>query len=727
MPNSIDGGEALSGDGRPIRIYSKMALTALILLSDWETTSMAQELKWKYPPTAREGQVDDYHGTSVADPYRWLEETDSERTKAWIAAQNEVTFQYLQQIPSRQKLEDRLTKLWNYERYGLPVQRGGRYFYTHNDGLQNQSVLFVADGMDSTPRVLLDPNVLSEEGTVALVDWVPSEDGRLIAIALASAGSDWRQWKVLDVASRELLPDLIEWSKFSSVAWTSDGVGFFYSRYDAPREGDEFTGTNYFQKLYYHVVGQSQDLDTLVYERPDQKKWGFSSFVTEDGNYLVITVWRGTEDKYQIFYKDLTLPAAEVVELITGFDAEYVFVANDNARFWFMTDLDAPLRRVIAIDVTRPERGEWQELIPETQNVLRRVSRVGDKLFASYLQHAHSLVKVHALDGTYQHDVTLPAIGSVGGFAGRSTDRECFYAFSNFVTPSRIYRYSLESGASEIFRQPDVDFDPADFITEQIFFSSKDGTRVPMFITRKRELSTDTAHPTILYGYGGFNNSLTPGFQVSNMVWLEAGGVFAVPNLRGGGEYGRAWHEAGMLNHKQNVFDDFIAAAEWLIDNRLSSPAKLAIRGGSNGGLLVGAVMTQSPELFQAAVPAVGVMDMLRYHKFTIGWAWVSEYGSSDNSHQFPMLLKYSPLHNLCAGTDYPATLITTGDHDDRVVPGHSFKFAANLQYCHSGADPVFIRVETRAGHGAGTPTHKRIEAAADVLAFLFEQLQLEL
>ena len=700
-----------------------VALAATTISSE---RSEAKDPPLSYPNAHRHDQVDDYHGTTITDPYRWLEDTHSEETKRWVAAQNEITSAYLENIPARERIEERLTQLWNYERYGLPVQRGGRYFYTHNDGLQDQSVLFVADELNADARALLDPNQLSPDGTVALASWVPSEDGQLVAIALASAGSDWHEWKVLDVASGKPLADHIEWSKFSSASWTPDGQGFFYSRYDEPIEGKEFTSTNYYQKLYYHRVGEPQANDTLVYEREDQKEWGFDGHVTEDGKYLIITVWRGTEDKYQVFYKDLSTPTAEVVELITGFDAEYVFVANEASLFWFITDLAAPLRRVIAVDVIQPDRQSWREWIPETKHVLRGVSLVGDHFFAAYLQDARSLIKVHSLDGSYQREVKLPAIGSAGGFGGRRGDRETFYAFSNFTTPARIYRYDIASKTSEVFRQPDVDFNPADFVTEQVFFESKDGTRVPMFITHQRGLERDSSHPTVLYGYGGFNNSLTPGFQVTNLVWLEAGGIYAVPNLRGGGEYGRQWHESGMQDRKQNVFDDFIAAAEWLIGNNYTSPGQLAIRGGSNGGLLVGAVMTQRPELFRAAIPAVGVMDMLRYHKFTIGWAWVSDYGSSDHPDQFTTLLHYSPLHNLQPGTEYPATMVTTADHDDRVVPGHSFKFAANLQYCHSGASPVLIRVETRAGHGAGTPTTKRIEAAADVLSFLTNELQVE-
>lgn len=675
-----------------------------------------------YPQARRSDQKDDYHGTAVADPYRWLEDTDSDETKAWIKAQNEVTSAYLAGIPERQGLVERLTQLWNFERYGLPVQRGGRYFYTRNDGLQNQAVLYVAESLNAEPRLLLDPNKLSEDGTVALAGWVPSEDGKRMAIGLASAGSDWREWKVLDVASGRELSDHLKWVKFSGVSWTPDHRGFFYSRYDEPQPGQELTGTNYYQKLYYHRLGEPQENDRLIYQREDEKEWGFGGTVTEDGRYVVISVWRGTEQKNQIFYKDLQANAA-VVELVTGFDAEYEFIANDGPVFWFMTDSDAPLRRVIAVDTTHPARDQWREVIPEAREVMETASFVGNRFFASYLKDAQTLVRVYAPDGSPVRDVQLPAIGTASGFSGQRTDQETFYSFTNFTTPASIYRYDVATGESTVFRQPKIQFDPAAFVTRQVFYTSKDGTRVPMFITHKRGLVLDGNNPTLLYGYGGFNISLTPGFQVTNVVWMERGGVYAVPNLRGGGEYGREWHEAGMKDRKQTVFDDFIAAAEWLIENKYTTSQKLAIRGGSNGGLLVGAMMTQRPDLCRAALPAVGVMDMLRYHKFTIGWAWVSEYGSSDESHAFSNLIQYSPLHNLKPGTAYPATMVTTADHDDRVVPGHSFKFAATLQHAHQGSYPVLIRIETSAGHGAGTPTTKQINEAADVLAFLTREL----
>ena len=686
--------------------------------------SLQEKPKLTYPKTHRSEHIDVYHDQQVADPYRWLEDPDSDDTKAWVTAQNKVTFGYLEQIPERKEIEQRLTELWNYERFGLPRKRGTRYFYTRNDGLQNQGVLYVTEGLEAEGRVLLDPNAWAEDGTEALAGWAPSEDGKLLAYGIASAGSDWRQWKVLDVETGQERPDHLKWVKFSGVSWMKDGSGLFYSRYDEPEEGEAFTGINYHQKLYFHKLGEPQESDALVYERQDEKEWGFDGSVTEDGRYLIISVWRGTERKNQVFYKDLADQDAEVVELISGFEFEYDFIGNDGPTFWFNTDDSAPLRRVVAIDIREPARDSWHEVIAEAKDVLQGVGLVGDRFLALYLKDAATRVRVHQLDGIHVRDVDLPAIGSAGGFGGKRSDTETFYYFSNYTTPGSIYRYDISSGSSTIFRKPKVAFDPTQYVTRQVFYETGDGTRVPMFITHKHGLQLDGANPTILYGYGGFNISLTPGFSVKNLVWLERGGIYAVPNLRGGGEYGRDWHEAGMQKKKQNVFDDFISAAEWLIENKYTSPERLAVRGGSNGGLLVGAVMTQRPELFGAALPAVGVMDMLRYHKFTIGWAWVSEYGSSDEAEAFENLLSYSPLHNLKPGTKYPSTMVTTADHDDRVVPAHSFKFAAQMQHCHRGDNPVLIRIETRAGHGAGTPTAKLIEESADVLGFLTEALR---
>ncbi|BAY40547.1 prolyl oligopeptidase [Nostoc sp. NIES-2111] len=676
-----------------------------------------------YPTPRKSEQVDDYHGTLVADPYRWLEDPDSEETKAWIEAENQITFAYLGEISVREKIQQRLTKLWDYEKYGIPFKEGENYFYFKNDGLQNQSVLYTLKSLDGEPRVLLDPNKLSNDGTVALSGLAISDNGKLLAYGLSTSGSDWQEWKVLDVETAEDLPDHLNWIKFSGASWTNDHQGFFYSRYDEPNEATKLEDVNYYQKLYYHRLGTTQSEDILIYQRLDQKEWGFSGGVTEDGRYLIISVWLGTDSRNLVFYKDLTKPDAEVVELISQFEADYSFIEHDGTVFYFRTDLDAPRGRVIAIDIDKPDKEAWQEIIPQAEATLEGVSILNNQLIGDYLQDAHSQIKIFDLNGTFIREVELPGLGSVGGFGGKRYDTETFYNFTSFTTPGTIYRYNLVTGESELFRKPQVDFNPEDYETKQVFYSSKDGTQVPMFITHKKGIELNSNNPTYLYAYGGFNASLTPTFSVSNLVWMEMGGVYVMANLRGGGEYGEEWHQAGMKDRKQNVFDDFIAAAEWLIANNYTKPVKLAIAGGSNGGLLVGACMTQRPDLFGAALPAVGVMDMLRFHKFTIGWAWTAEYGSSENPEEFPVLYAYSPLHNLKSVTAYPATLITTADHDDRVVPAHSFKFAAALQAAHNGNAPVLIRIETKAGHGAGKPTAKIIEEAADKWAFLVRTL----
>lgn len=678
-----------------------------------------------YPFSQPLDQVDDYHGVPVPDPYRWLEDLNSKATKGWIEAQNRVTFGYLQEIPARERLKKRLTQLWDYEKYGVPFKRGHRYFYFKNDGLQNQNVLYTLTHLEAEPQVLLDPNQFSEDGTVALSGLAISEDGALLAYGLSRSGSDWQEWYVRDVATASDRPDHLQWIKFSGAAWTRDSQGFFYSRYDAPNEQTKYEDINYFQKLYYHRVGTPQSDDLLIYERPDQKEWGFDGSVTEDGRYLIVTVWQGTDPKHLVFYKDLEASDAGVVELINQFEADYRFIGNDGARFWFRTDLDAPRGRVIAIDLHRPEREHWQEVIPEAAETLEDAGLLNNQFVVDYLQDAHTQIKVFDLDGAFVREIELPGLGSAGGFDGKRFDAETFYSFTSFTTPTTIYRYDFQTQTSTLFRQPQVNFNPEDYETHQVFYASKDGTRMPMFITHRRGLELNGQNPTYLYGYGGFGISLTPSFSVSNLVWMELGGMFAVANLRGGGEYGEDWHQAGTQLNKQNVFDDFIAAAEWLIAHQYTCPQKLAIGGGSNGGLLVGACMTQRPDLFAAALPAVGVMDMLRFHQFTIGWAWVSDYGSSEDPEMFKALYAYSPLHNLKPGTAYPATLITTADHDDRVVPAHSFKFAAALQAAHGGEAPVLIRIETKAGHGAGKPTAKIIEEASDRWAFLVRVLDI--
>jgi prolyl oligopeptidase len=679
-----------------------------------------------YPPTQKTNQVDVYHGVEVADPYRWLEDDNAAQTEAWVEAQNKVTFGYLDTIPARDAIRERLTKLWNFERYGVPFKSGGKYFFSRNDGLQNQSVLHVADSLDAEPRILLDPNQLSEDGTIALRGYSVSDDGRYLAYGLSSGGSDWQEWKVRDIATRKDLPDHLKWVKFSGASWERTGKGFYYSRYDAPREGDSLKGVNHFHKLYFHRLGTPQSEDELIYERKDEKEWGFGAEVSEDNRYLIIHVWKGTEQKNRVFYKELGKADAPVVELLNDFDASYAFIANEGPVFWFETNLDAPRKRIIAVDTRQPERANWKEILAEAEDTMRGVAMIGDRFLVSYLKDARSVIRLYHPDGSFDRAVDLPGIGSAVGFGGRRDYDEMFYMFTSFTVPGTIYRYDFKTGKSSVFRQPEVEFDAAAFETKQVFFSSKDGTRIPMFITHKKGLKLDGSNPTYLYGYGGFNISLLPSFSISMATWMEMGGVYAMPNLRGGGEYGEEWHLAGTKLTKQNVFDDFIAAAEWLIENGYTRSDKLAIAGGSNGGLLVGACMTQRPELYAAALPAVGVMDMLRFHKFTIGWAWTSDYGSADNEAEFKALYAYSPLHNLRPGVRYPSTLVTTADHDDRVVPAHSFKFAARLQECHAGDNPVLIRIETRAGHGAGKPTSKIIDEAADKWGFLTRELGME-
>jgi prolyl oligopeptidase len=702
-------------------------LTSIAILFIFITQTVTNAMT--YPVTQTVDQVDLYHGVKVADPYRWLENPDSPETKAWVEAQNQVTFSYLQGIPKRELLQARLMELWNYEKYGMPFKRGNRYFYSKNDGLQNQNVLYKIETLTSEPFVLLDPNTLSTDGTVALSGISISDDGSKLAYGLSKSGSDWQEWRVRDVVTGKDLDDRLEWVKFSSANWTKDGAGFFYSRYDAPDEKTKLEAVNYYQKLYYHRIGSPQSEDVLIYERPDQKEWGFSGDVTEDGRYLIITVWKGSDRKNLIFYKDLSRPDSKVVELISQWDADYTVIeSNSNATetFWVKTDLDAPRGRVVAIDLARPEKANWKTVIAQTAETLGNVGLLNNQFVAAYLKDAHSQVKIYELNGSLVRSVKLPGLGSVGGFGGKRSDTETFFSFTSFTEPNTIYRYNVITDESSVFRKPNVKYNAGDYETKQVFYTSKDSTKVPMFITYKKGLKLDGQNPTLLYAYGGFNVSLTPFFSVSNLAWLEMGGVYAIANLRGGGEYGQAWHEAGMKLKKQNVFDDFIAAAQWLIAENYTSSPKLAIEGGSNGGLLVGACMTQRPELFGAALPAVGVMDMLRFHKFTIGWAWQGEYGDVEKSEpEFKALYAYSPLHNLKSGTRYPATMVTTADHDDRVVPAHSFKFAAALQKAHKGDNPVLIRIATKAGHGAGKPTAKVIEEAADKWAFLFKVLKM--
>lgn len=707
------------------------------------------------PMTKRIDQVDEIHGVKVSDPYRWLEQDvrENEQVADWVEEQNEHTFAFLKAIPERETITQRLTELWNYEKYGTPFKRGGRIYFYKNDGLQNQYVLYVQDNLDDEPRVLIDPNTWSEDGTVAMGGVAFSPDGRFLTYAVQDAGSDWRVWKILEITTGKELDDELRWIKFNSPAWLPDGSGFFYARFPEVAEGEAFQNLNLNNAVYFHRVGTDQAGDSLVFHRPDHPDWGASCTVSEDGRYLVVTISKGTDDKYRVFYKDLLKPFGQLLPLIDTFDQEYSFIGNERNTFFFKTDLDAPNKRVIAINIeeamksrgtqldidpeaTSAVAGEGEvdipkvehhvpctEIIPEQTEVMTDVNIVGNLFVVETLKDAKTQVALHKLNGEFVRNIKFPGIGTAYGFNDSRGSNETFYSFSSFNRPPSIYKYDLITGQSELLRQAKVDFNPDDYEVSQIFYKSKDGTNVPMFLAHKKGLKLDGNNPTLLYGYGGFNISLTPYFSVSRIAWMEMGGVFALANLRGGGEYGEAWHKAGTKLNKQNVFDDFIAAAEWLIENKYTRSEKLAIQGGSNGGLLVGACMTQRPDLYGACLPAVGVMDMLRFHKFTAGRYWTDDYGSADNADEFQALYKYSPYHNVKSGTCYPPTLITTADTDDRVVPGHSFKFAAAAQHAQSCDNPVLIRIETKAGHGAGKPTSKAIEEAADVWAFLHKVL----
>jgi prolyl oligopeptidase len=672
--------------------------------------------------------ADEYHGVRVPDPYRWLEDDVrvSSEVAAWVEAQNRETFAFLESIPQRRTLQARLKTMWDFPKYSTPSRQGGRYYYLKNDGLQNQSVLYVQETLDSEPRALIDPNAWSADGTVALAGLSFSDDGRYLAYGVQDGGSDWRIWRILEIETGRVLDEELRWIKFNSPAWTPDGAGFFYARFPEPQEGAAFQNLNLNQRVYYHRVGRPQSDDVLVFHRPDQPEWGYSADVTEDGRYLVLTVHLGTDDRYRVLYRDLAEPFTMPVDLIDNFENEYTFLGNDATVFYFKTDVDAPRKRIIAIDVKRPDRANWREVIPQGDDAMVGAGIIGNMFVVETLQDAKTHIGLYAIDGMPVREVAFPGIGSADGFEGRRTDTETFYTFSSFATPPTTYRYDLLTGESTLLRRAEVDVDPEQFEVTQVFYRSRDGARVPMFIAHKRGLSLDGSNPTLLYGYGGFNVPLTPSFSISRLIWMQMGGVFAMPNLRGGGEYGEEWHRAGTKDRKQNVFNDFIAAAEWLIANKYTRTEKLAIQGGSNGGLLVGACMTQRPELFGACLPAVGVMDMLRFHKFTAGRYWVDDYGSADDPDEFKALLAYSPYHNIRDGVCYPPTLVTTADTDDRVVPGHSFKFAAALQRGQACDNPVLIRIETRAGHGSGKPTTKIIEEIADQWAFLVKVLKMD-
>lgn len=673
--------------------------------------------KFEYPQTRTVEVSDDYHGTQVADPYRWLEDLDGEETATWVSAQNQISSPLLESLPARAAIQERLTAIWDHERYSSPTKEGGVYFYSRNDGLQNQSVLYRTDDPAAEGEVVLDPNGFSEDGTVSLAGLSISPNARYIAFAKSDGGSDWDTWHLLDLRTLEPQGDLVRYTKFTGASWAKDESGFFYSRYPAGDngEGDDQKAVS----VYFHRVGTEQSQDELVFSEPEHERRNPYVTVSDDGRYLVYSLQEGYLEN-AIYYRRLDQPTSKVVRLLDEWDALYDFIGNIGDVFYFQTTLEAPRGRVLAIDLDKPERASWRDILPQQPEPLESSGLVGGKLIASYLDDVKSRIRIFTPDGEPVRDVELPGIGSADGFDGKWEDSETFYSFSSYTVPPSIYRYDIDTGKSELFRQPDIDIDADAFETKQVFFESKDGTRIPMFITHEKGLETHGDHPTLLYGYGGFNISLTPGFSLARMVWLERGGVLAVPNLRGGGEYGREWHLAGTKLHKQNVFDDFIGAAEWLIENRYTKPSKLAIQGGSNGGLLVGAALTQRPDLFGASLPAVGVLDMLRYHVPSANARnWSTDYGLSENEDEFKAQLAYSPLHNVKAGTCYPPTLITTADHDDRVVPWHSFKFGATLQTAQGCDHPILLRVETRAGHGAGTPTWMQIENIADQYAFL--------
>ena len=703
------------------------SLTLIILLTLTACTRVfTQTGKLQYPETKRIEHSDTYHGISVSDPYQWLEEDcrQSGRVGQWIKAQNKVTFDYLHDLPQREAIKNRLTELWNHEKIGIPWKAGNRYFVSINDGLQNHAVVYTMDTLHGPRRVLFNPNTWSEDGTTALSSMSFNRDGSLVAYAIQESGSDWKTWKIRNVETGEDLPDTFRYLRSTDIAWTLDDTGVYYTKYPDPDPDKVFIALNKDMKVMYHRLGTPQSEDRVVYYQPEHPEWNYYAGTTEDGRYLIIYVSIGTDNKNRILYQDLQSPNSGMTDLIANFDSGYSFIDNKGSVFYFHTDNEAPNGRVIAIDIEKPEPENWKEIISENPNPLDSTNLVNDTLICSYLKDATSLVSLYTLEGQHLRDIQSPGLGMLSGFNGKAKDTETFYSYRSYTTPPTVYRYDMTTGESEIFARPEIDIDTDLYTTEQVFYESKDGTRIPMFIACKKGLPRDGNNPTILYGYGGFNVSLLPYFSISQMVWLERGGILATANLRGGGEYGQTWHEAGKKMLKQNVFDDFIAAAEYLIDEKYTCSEKLAIKGGSNGGLLVGACLVQRPELFGAAVPEVGVMDMLRFDLFTAGRYWTDEYGSAgDSKEMFEYLKGYSPYHNIKDGTRYPATLVTTADTDDRVVPGHSFKFAARLQQAQAGDDPVLIRIQTKAGHGSGMPTSMRIDELADTYAFLAENL----
>jgi len=703
------------------KIVSLLLSASIIMILGSSCSEEGQ--RCQYPTTNKVDQVDEYFGVEVADPYRWLEDDNSDETAEWVKAQNAVTHDYLTKIPYRQKIIDRLTEIWNYPRYRTPEKKGEYLYYRKNDGLQNQDVLFVIKGEDEEAEVLLDPNTFSEDGTVALSSWNLSRDGKYLGYLVARAGSDWQEIYVLDLETRTVLDDHIKWVKFSGISWKGDG--FFYSSYDPPAEGEELSNVNENHKVYYHKIGTPQEEDLLIYDNPEYPRRNYYVGTTEDERFLVMYEVESTSGN-ALYFKDLSKKRSEFIKLADGFEYDYDVIGNVDNKLLIKTNEGAPKGMIYLVNTHRLKK-DRVTIIPEKEEVLESVSILGGRLITEYMVDATSKAYINTLEGKMIAELELPGIGSFGGLSGKADDRYAYYNFTSFTFPSTVFKLDIHSNKSEVFFASEIDFDADLYETKQIFYASKDGTQVPMFIIHKKGLELNGNNPTLLYGYGGFNISLTPYFSTSNLVLLENGGVFALANIRGGGEYGEEWHEAGTLMKKQNVFDDFIAAGEFLIEQGYTNKDKLAIMGGSNGGLLVGACMTQRPDLFRVAFPQVGVLDMLRYHKFTIGWAWATDYGTSeDDSAMFNYLLGYSPIHNVKSGVDYPSTMIFTADHDDRVVPAHSFKFAATLQEKHTGPNPLLIRIESKAGHGAGTPISKIIEGVADQWSFMFYNMDVE-
>ncbi|WP_413493364.1 prolyl oligopeptidase family serine peptidase [Shewanella baltica] len=688
------------------------------------STEQASANKLVYPVTQKDDLVETIHGVTVADPYRHLEANTPE-TEAWVKEQQAFGQAYLAKIPNKQAVVDRITELWNYEKVSAPFENGDNQFYYRNDGLQAQSVLYVK-GLDGVEKPVLDPNKLSADGTVALSGVAVSNDGKILAYGVSNSGSDWQQWQFVDIATGKKLADELKWIKFSSAVWDKENQGVFYARYDAPAGGDVLADVNFNQKVYYHKLGTDQRQDLLIYERPQNKDWGFGIEVSEKGEYLLLSISQGTDKRNRFFYKSLFEPKSQVVELILNLEAEYEFLGNDGSVFYFKTDLDAPNGKVIAIDTRNSDKSQWQTIIPESTDPINNVAIINDHLVVSYLHDVLGQLSIYSMGGQKRQDVALPGQGNVAGPFGKASKDYFYYVFNSYIQPETTYKFDFKTAESSVIAKPKVSFNPDDYVSEQVFYSSKDGTRVPMMLSYKKGLVKNGQNPTLLYAYGGFAISMTPRFSPANIAWLDMGGIYAVPSLRGGAEYGESWHQAGMFDKKQNVFDDYFAAAEYLVSEKYTNSTKLGAYGRSNGGLLMGTAVTQRPELFAAVLPAVGVLDMLRFHKFTIGWAWTSEYGSADKADQFPALLAYSPYHNVKAQA-YPATMVMTADHDDRVVPLHSFKFAAMLQDKQQGTEPVIMRIESNAGHGAGKPTAMKIDEFADIYSFLWQSFGLTL